>query len=251
MRSADLARLAGVTVRTLRHYHQMGVLPEPPRRSNGYRDYGVKDLIRVLRVRQLSSLGIPLDQTTSLLDGTDIEPEGAAHMLAQLDDQLAEQMERIAHQRRLIAHLRTHDAQPDLPTELVPFDSFFRASGTSGPVAQMDRDQAILLSHFADEAGRALLKQLYQEMSERPDLLTAYTELAHRFAEVDSASPQEQIAEVALGLTSIFSELLKALPPEYNEIDLGRASEFFHAYATDNYNSGQRMVLRLLAEELP
>lgn len=33
-----MARLAGVTVRTLRHYHQVQVLAEPPRTSNGYRE---------------------------------------------------------------------------------------------------------------------------------------------------------------------------------------------------------------------
>ncbi|EED6225780.1 MerR family DNA-binding transcriptional regulator, partial [Salmonella enterica subsp. enterica serovar Haifa] len=49
MHSNELARLAGVTVRALRHYHQVGILAEPERRSNGYREYDVHDLIRVLR----------------------------------------------------------------------------------------------------------------------------------------------------------------------------------------------------------
>lgn len=35
MRSADLARLAGTTVRTLRHYHQIGLLDEPRRSAGG------------------------------------------------------------------------------------------------------------------------------------------------------------------------------------------------------------------------
>ena len=45
MRSGELAALAGVTVRTLRHYHQIGLLPEPERGGNGYRDYDVHDLL--------------------------------------------------------------------------------------------------------------------------------------------------------------------------------------------------------------
>lgn len=44
--SKDVARLSGVTVRALRHYHQMGILPEPPRRDNGYREYGAVDVAR-------------------------------------------------------------------------------------------------------------------------------------------------------------------------------------------------------------
>ena len=50
MRSNDVAKLAGVTVRTLRHYHQLGLLPEPPRQANGYRDYSPADVARVLRI---------------------------------------------------------------------------------------------------------------------------------------------------------------------------------------------------------
>ncbi|MEV4016841.1 MerR family DNA-binding transcriptional regulator [Nonomuraea angiospora] len=38
MLSSELAELAGVTVRTLRHYHQIGLLPEPRRASGGYRN---------------------------------------------------------------------------------------------------------------------------------------------------------------------------------------------------------------------
>ena len=37
MRIGELADLAGVTVRTVRYYHQKDVLPEPARRANGYR----------------------------------------------------------------------------------------------------------------------------------------------------------------------------------------------------------------------
>ena len=36
LRSGDVAKLAGVTVRTLRHYRRIGLLPEPPRDDNGY-----------------------------------------------------------------------------------------------------------------------------------------------------------------------------------------------------------------------
>ena len=57
MRSAELARLAGVTVRTVRHYHHVGVLAEPRRGINGYRSYDVHDLIRLLRPRYIEVWG--------------------------------------------------------------------------------------------------------------------------------------------------------------------------------------------------
>ena len=67
MLSKDVAYLSGVTVRTLRHYHQIGILPEPPRLENGYRDYGVVDVARVLRIKRLASLGLSLEQILSLI----------------------------------------------------------------------------------------------------------------------------------------------------------------------------------------
>ena len=58
LRSGDVAKLAGVTVRTLRHYRSIGLLPEPPRDDNGYCSYGIEDLARVLRIKRLASLGL-------------------------------------------------------------------------------------------------------------------------------------------------------------------------------------------------
>ena len=53
MKSSEIAKLAGVSVRTLRHYHAIGLLPEPPRGENGYRDYSAGDLARLLRIKRL------------------------------------------------------------------------------------------------------------------------------------------------------------------------------------------------------
>ena len=68
MRSSEVARLAGVTVRALRHYHAIGLLPEPARSDNGYRDYDIDDLVRVLRVKRLASLGFPLERVGGMLE---------------------------------------------------------------------------------------------------------------------------------------------------------------------------------------
>ncbi|MGC5617667.1 MerR family transcriptional regulator [Georgenia sp. Z1491] len=62
MRISELAELAGVTVRAVRYYHQMGALEEPPRGSNGYRDYTADHLVALLRISQLTSSGLSLAQ---------------------------------------------------------------------------------------------------------------------------------------------------------------------------------------------
>jgi arsenate reductase len=58
MRISELARRAGVAPSAVRWYEQAGVLPEPERQVNGYRDYGEVDLARVRLVISLRRLGL-------------------------------------------------------------------------------------------------------------------------------------------------------------------------------------------------
>lgn len=45
MRIGEIAALAGVTPRTVRHYHHLGLFPEPARLPNGYREYGLQHAV--------------------------------------------------------------------------------------------------------------------------------------------------------------------------------------------------------------
>ena len=110
MLSKDVAHLSGVTVRTLRHYHQMGILPEPPRRENGYREYGAVDVARVLRIKRLASLGLTLEQIGSILkkeaSGGAGAPEGAAELLDCIDAELEAQISLLEKRRRMVSLLK-------------------------------------------------------------------------------------------------------------------------------------------------
>ncbi|KAM9862224.1 hypothetical protein ACI1US_01833 [Leucobacter sp. BZR 635] len=68
------AGVAGVSTRAIRRWHEIGLLPEPERRSNGYKRYDTTHLVRVLRIKRLSSLGFRLDRVGEMLDGA--VPEG-------------------------------------------------------------------------------------------------------------------------------------------------------------------------------
>ena len=52
----QLASYVGVTVRTVRHYHQLGLLPEPERDHSGYRRYAAEDVIRLRRISALAEV---------------------------------------------------------------------------------------------------------------------------------------------------------------------------------------------------
>lgn len=60
MKISDVAAVAGCSVRSVRHLHESGAVPEPARTSGNYRDYSVSDLAAVLRARALIDAGVPV-----------------------------------------------------------------------------------------------------------------------------------------------------------------------------------------------
>lgn len=72
LRTGELAREANVNVETLRFYERKGILPEPPRRSSGYRAYPAQAVERVRFIRRAQELGFSLKEIEQLLaSGTD------------------------------------------------------------------------------------------------------------------------------------------------------------------------------------
>jgi DNA-binding transcriptional MerR regulator len=67
LRSGELASRAGVSIDTLRYYEQKGVLPPPPRSSNGYRCYPAEALERVQLVRGALRIGFSIDELARVL----------------------------------------------------------------------------------------------------------------------------------------------------------------------------------------
>jgi DNA-binding transcriptional MerR regulator len=181
MNSGELASIAGVTVRTLRHYHQVGVLPEPVRTANGYRNYGVRDLITLLQVKRLAALGVPLEQIPAALDSAE---GGHSALLDNLDRELEAQIDRLTAQRALVAQLRSTSAAPDLPLdlppELGPFLAQWARANPSPELAKIDRDQSILLAHLAGAEGMPHLVSMFERMTD-PTFLADMARLVGRF----------------------------------------------------------------------
>ncbi|WP_444948032.1 helix-turn-helix domain-containing protein [Micromonospora ureilytica] len=110
----ELAEHAGTTVNTVRYYHRIGLLDEPQRRHNGYKQYGVADLARLRCIRRLVELHVPL----SKIDATGSRVLVPADVLREVDASLAAELERLSRARRDIAViLRDHTAaelRPDV-----------------------------------------------------------------------------------------------------------------------------------------
>ncbi|HEX7318602.1 MAG TPA: heavy metal-responsive transcriptional regulator [Pyrinomonadaceae bacterium] len=97
IRAGELAKAAGVSTDTLRHYERKGVLPRPRRGANGYRQYPPEALDRVLLVRRALAVGFTLDELARVLSVRDrgAAPcrevrELAAAKLAEVDERLAQ-----------------------------------------------------------------------------------------------------------------------------------------------------------------
>ena len=69
MRIGELAGFVGISTRTIRHYHRVGLLPEPARKPNGYREYSLRAAVERARVRRLTELGLSLDEVGDALAG--------------------------------------------------------------------------------------------------------------------------------------------------------------------------------------
>jgi DNA-binding transcriptional MerR regulator len=154
LRSREVADIAGTTPRALRHYHSIGLLPDVPRDSNGYRRYSARDLVRVLRIRQLAASGMPLRRIRTMLD-QDARSQG--DILDDLDRDLASQAERIAAQRAMLAEMRalsvhnvrTGPGRPPTVTEQFDEDVWTLVTVTGA----MDADSAAAILGILQQGG--------------------------------------------------------------------------------------------------
>lgn len=145
----ELAELAGATVNTIRHYHRLGLLDEPERRYNGYKKYGVRHLVRLLRIRRLADLGVPLSLVGEVSAGGDDTPDA----LRELDRKLAAGMERMRQARADIAAILGDDAPADAPAG---FES------VASHLSEADRAILHIYTRLYDEDAMADLRQMME-----------------------------------------------------------------------------------------
>lgn len=105
--AGELAKRAGVSTDTLRHYERKGVLARPPRRANGYRQYSVTALDRVQLVRRALAVGFTLDQLATVLRVRDQGGAPCARVRALAAAKLAEIETRLRDLTDLRNELRT------------------------------------------------------------------------------------------------------------------------------------------------
>jgi DNA-binding transcriptional MerR regulator len=234
---SQLAAYAGVTVRAVRHYHQIGLLPEPERDGSGYRRYGATAVVSLIKIRTLADAGVPLSQISQMLEAD--EPAFADAVRA-IDSHLRDEIERLETSRKQIAQLAAGDSLA-LPPEVITYLDRLREIGTSERMVQAERDAWILVAarwpEFIRETMREKLAQL-----EDPQLVRLYRVLSE-ILESDAADNDPRLTEAA----DIMAGLLKQAHAN-GELNLGDvahddlAFDLLDAFAVESNPRSQRML---------
>ncbi|WP_030260314.1 MerR family transcriptional regulator [Streptomyces violens] len=114
----QVAGFAGVTVRTLHHYDEIGLLSPSARSHAGHRRYDDADLDRLQRVLFYRELGFPLDEVAALLDDPDADPQ--EHLRRQHELLTA----RIARLKEMAAAVETAMEARRMGINLTPEEKF-------------------------------------------------------------------------------------------------------------------------------
>jgi DNA-binding transcriptional MerR regulator len=204
MRSQDVARLAGVSVRTLRHYHQIGVLPEPVRQSNGYRSYDLATVARLLRIRLLTELGVPLGKVEEMLDTTPRQD-----LLDEIDSRLASEIERLDERRRQIARLRRTGQRADVPEDLAELLSLGSLEWAGGVLGELDQDTLLVLARVLGP--EPLSRQALSDLADALGPLKDDAELvaaSEQFEHLADDAPPTEVDQVATRMAAALEPVM-------------------------------------------
>jgi DNA-binding transcriptional MerR regulator len=97
----ELAQRTGLTVRTLHHYDEIGLLTPAERSDGGHRVYDEASVQRLYRIVSLRNLGFPLDAIAQALDARAFDPRAA------VDDHITRLEAQIAQEQQLVGKLHT------------------------------------------------------------------------------------------------------------------------------------------------
>lgn len=97
----QLARLSGAGVETIRYYEREGLIPEPPRRGSGYRQYPEDVLARLRFIRRAKALGFSLKEIKELLELRMAPGTTCADIRRRAEAKIADVREKLAMLRQM------------------------------------------------------------------------------------------------------------------------------------------------------
>jgi DNA-binding transcriptional MerR regulator len=193
----QLAAYAGVTVRAVRHYHQIGLLPEPERDASGYRSYGAAAVVSLIKIRTLANAGVPLSRISELLEA---DGPAFAEAVESIDRHLRDEIERLEASRKQVAQLVAGDSLV-LPAEVIPYLDRLREIGVSERVIQGERDGWILVAARWPGRVREWMPAKFAEL-DNPQVVRLYQVISElSTSDAGDDDPRlEELADIMAGL---------------------------------------------------
>jgi DNA-binding transcriptional MerR regulator len=228
----EIAELAGTSLRAVRHYHEVGLLAEPERRANGYKQYGVAHLVRLLRIKRLVDLGFSLSQIAEMGEADD-HPEEA---LRALDAELAATIERLQRARMELSVILRQSVPTDLPPE-------FATAAATTPMTDQDRSFVTVMSRVLGPKGMAAYADLMKNPVDDP--------AGDAFDELPADADEQTRADLAERMVPFVQSMFRQHPGLSTlQADAPRGETFAKKTAgkalRDIYNPAQVDVLRRL-----
>jgi DNA-binding transcriptional MerR regulator len=209
----QLAAYAGVTVRAVRHYHQIGLLREPERDASGYRRYGATAVVSLIKIRTLANAGVPLSQIAQMLEA---DASTFAEAVERIDSHLSDEIERLETSRKQIAQLTAGDSLA-LPPEVASYLDRLREIGVSERMVEAERDGWILVAARWSDHIPEVIRSKLAELDD-PRMVRLYRVLSEIFE--GDAADDPRLEEAADIMAELAEQAYAA-----GEIDLGELAQ--------------------------
>lgn len=233
----QLAAYAGVTMRAVRHYHQIGLLPEPERDASGYRRYGATAVVSLIKIRTLAKAGVPLSQIAQMLAA---DASTFAEAVQRIDSHLRDEIERLETSRKQVAQLAAGDGLA-LPPEVISYLDRLREIGVSQRMVEAERDGWILVAARWPDRVREWMPSKFAQLDD-PQLVRLYR-LGSEILDSDAGDDDPRLAEAAdilAGLLAHASTSGEIGPGEEAHDDL--PFDLLDALAVESDPRAQRML---------
>ncbi len=207
----EVAKLIGVSPKTIRYYHEIGLLAEPKRTESGYRLYTAQDLLRLQHIRRLRSLGLPLERIREILGEPVHEHEQVLRnalqsLVEELTAQILELEERREMLEKLLAKETLDQSQPagEIPPTLYLGLAKERLGAYLSNISEeywkwTEKIEALLGAFHWPESYREAIKEAIQQVAAQPEQYRQLFALEERFAalanEPEDSPEVENLAE--------------------------------------------------------
>ncbi|MBN9645049.1 MerR family transcriptional regulator [Corynebacterium mendelii] len=192
----ELAAFAGVTARTIRHYHDIGLLPEPERSPTGVRRYRAGDAVRLTRIRRLVDSGFTLSEIVQLYpaEAEEISEADFTRAKTLVTHRLRNERLAIAQHEANLASL-TRPADIDLPETIAGLLETWKRCGMRDTVCEITRTTWSIAYAIAPQECMDLLTVLIREDDEQGQYRYLIAEASHLWDAPPGDARLDDIAE--------------------------------------------------------